>query len=284
MKEVKFKNLLNKFDCFLFDQWGVLHDGKKKFPFVDKTLKSLKSKYCIIISNTSQNIKEAKRDTLKKLNIKHSYFNRIITSGEFLEHIAISNKRKFFKFKKILKLKKCYLITNGSKNEVFKNIDLKKTNIKLAKFILAMSVKPFENFSKYKNILDQSVKRKLPMLCSNPDKFVFDGKVKKFVLQVGTLAEYYTKIGGNVIYIGKPYIEIFSYSLNNLKFNKKKILMIGDNTQTDIAGAKKFGIKSALVLDGFNKNERNNHKNKNLNKILKSLKAKPNFLIKDISI
>ena len=60
--------------------------------------------------------------------------------------------------------------------------------------------------------------------------------------------------------------------------------MIGDNTQTDIAGAKKFGIKSALVLDGFNKNERNNHKNKNLNKILKSLKAKPNFLIKDISI
>ena len=25
-----------------------------------------------------------------------------------------------------------------------------------------------------KNILDQSVKRKLPMLCSNPDKFVFD--------------------------------------------------------------------------------------------------------------
>ena len=151
MKEVKFKDLLSKFDCFLFDQWGVLHDGKKKFPFVDKTLKSLKSKYCIIISNTSQNIKEAKRDTLKKLNINHSYFNKIITSGEFLEHIANSNKKKFFKFKKILKLKKCYLITNGSKNEVFKNIDLKKTNIKLAKFILAMSVKPFENFNKYKN-------------------------------------------------------------------------------------------------------------------------------------
>ena len=122
------------------------------------------------------------------------------------------------------------------------------------------------------------------MICSNPDKFVFDGKVRKFVLQVGTLAEYYKKIGGKVIYIGKPYKEIFSYALKDLKFDKKKILMIGDNTQTDIAGANKFGIKSALVLDGFNKNERKNYKNINLNEVLRSLQAKPNFLIQNISV
>jgi ribonucleotide monophosphatase NagD (HAD superfamily) len=60
--------------------------------------------------------------------------------------------------------------------------------------------------------------------------------------------------------------------------------MIGDNTQTDIAGAKNFGIKSALVLDGFNKNERNNYKNKNLTTILKRLSVKPNFIIQNISI
>ena len=33
MLKVKFDHLINKFDCFLFDQWGVLHDGKKKFRF-----------------------------------------------------------------------------------------------------------------------------------------------------------------------------------------------------------------------------------------------------------
>ena len=71
MKKVKFKDLVDNFDCFLFDQWGVIHDGKKKFLFIDKTLKRLKSKYCIILSNTSQNAKEAKKDTLKKLKISH---------------------------------------------------------------------------------------------------------------------------------------------------------------------------------------------------------------------
>ena len=43
MKLVKFKDLINRFDCFLFDQWGVIHDGKKKFSFIDKTLKKLLS-------------------------------------------------------------------------------------------------------------------------------------------------------------------------------------------------------------------------------------------------
>ena len=202
----------------------------------------------------------------------------------YLEHIALSKEKKFIRFNKFLKLKKCYLITNGSKNEVFKNIGLKKTNIKSAKFILAMSVKPFENFDRYKKILDQLISKKLTMLCSNPDKFVFDGKVNKFVLQVGTLAAYYKKIGGKVLFIGKPYIGIFSYSLKNLNFKKNRILMIGDNTQTDIAGANRFGVKSALVLDGFNKNELNNYKNKNLNTIFKSLLVRPNFVIKNISI
>ena len=121
------------------------------------------------------------------------------------------------------------------------------------------------------------------MICCNPDKFVFDGKVKKFVLQVGTLAEYYKNIGGKVIFIGKPYKEIFSYSLKNLNFKKKRILMIGDNTQTDIAGAKKFGIKSALVLDGFKRNEINNYKNKNIKETLKILEYNPSFFINNIS-
>ena len=60
--------------------------------------------------------------------------------------------------------------------------------------------------------------------------------------------------------------------------------MIGDNTQTDIRGAKNYGISSALVLDGFNKNEKNNFKNKNLKIILNSLYVKPDYLIKNISI
>ena len=284
MRVIKFQDLIDKFDCFLFDQWGVLHDGKKKFPFINSTFNKLSEKHCIVISNTSQNQNEAKRDTLQKLKINHNYFKKIVTSGQFLEDIANLKNKKFEKYNKLLKLRKCYLISNGNKSEVIKNLGLEKSNISSAKFILAMSIKPSEDSEKYKSILRNLLKKKLTMICCNPDKFVFDGKVKKFVLQVGMLAEYYKNIGGKVIFIGKPYKEIFSYSLKNLKFKKKRTLMIGDNTQTDIAGAKKIGIKSALVLDGFKKNEINIYKYKKIKEIFKTLKHKPDFLIKNISI
>tara|TARA_B110000459_G_C16611191_1_gene496254 strand:+ start:657 stop:1517 length:861 start_codon:yes stop_codon:yes gene_type:complete len=286
MLKVKFDYLIKRFDCFLFDQWGVLHDGKKKFKFIDKTLKMLKqkSKCSIILSNTSQNEAEAKRDTLKKLKINELYFDKVITSGGYLEHIALSKSKKFLKLNNLLKLKKCYLISNKNKNEVINNIGLKKSSTKSAKFILAMSVKPFESLDDYKKILKKLFKRKLTMICSNPDKFVFDGKVKKFVLQVGSIAEYYKTIGGKVIYIGKPHSEIYNYALKKLNFKKNKVLMIGDNTQTDILGARNYGIKSALVIDGFNKSERNFYKNKSLKVALESVSSKSNFIIKNISI
>jgi HAD superfamily hydrolase (TIGR01459 family) len=286
MLKVKFDYLIKRFDCFLFDQWGVLHDGKNKFKFIDKTLKmlKLKSKCSIILSNTSQNEAEAKRDTLKKLKINELYFDKVITSGGYLEHIALSKSKKFLKLNNLLKLKKCYLISNINKNEVINNIGLKKSSTKSAKFILAMSVKPLESLEDYKKILKKLFKRKLTMICSNPDKFVFDGKVKKFVLQVGSIAEYYKTIGGKVIYIGKPHNEIYNYALKKLNFKKNKVLMIGDNTQTDILGARNYGIKSALVIDGFNKSERNFYKNKSLKVALESVSPKSNFIIKNISI
>ena len=147
-----------------------------------------------------------------------------------------------------------------------------------------MSIKPTNSINKYQKILKALYKKKLTMICSNPDQHVFDGKVKKFVLQVGSLADYYEKLGGKVIYAGKPCLDIFDFALRKLKFKKNKTLMIGDSIKTDIKGALKAGIKSALVLDGFNSNEKKYYKNNTLLEIIKKIKSKPSFIIKNISI
>jgi len=50
-----FKDLVDKYDYFLFDQWGVLHNGKKKFKKAEECLKLLKerNKKVVLISNSS---------------------------------------------------------------------------------------------------------------------------------------------------------------------------------------------------------------------------------------
>jgi ribonucleotide monophosphatase NagD (HAD superfamily) len=61
---------------------------------------------------------------------------------------------------------------------------------------------------------------------------------------------YYKKLGGTVIYFGKPYRDIFDYAKQFTKTNDK-ILMVGDTPWTDIYGANVSDIDSALVLTGI---------------------------------
>jgi len=62
-------------------------------------------------------------------------------------------------------------------------------------------------------------------------------------------------MGGEVIYFGKPYPEVYNQSINN---NGKKILSIGDNLNTDIKGANLLNYDSLLITNGVHKNEINN--------------------------
>jgi len=101
----------------------------------------------------------------------------------------------------------------------------------------------------YKELLTMAQKRNLPMLCANPDKIVFHGKEKH--LCAGGIAEYYQTIGGQVIFVGKPYPKVFERCMDlAAPEEKNKTIMIGDNLETDILGANNFGIHSTLIASG----------------------------------
>jgi len=59
-------------------------------------------------------------------------------------------------------------------------------------------------------------------------------------------------MGGEVVYFGKPYPEVYNLSINN---SGKKILSIGDNLNTDIKGANLLNYDSLIISNGIHKNE-----------------------------
>ncbi len=77
--------------------------------------------------------------------------------------------------------------------------------------------------------------------------------------------------GANAINLGKPSKTIFDIAVKFLGLKRSRILMIGDNIQTDIYGSKLSRIDSALVLTG-----------KNRIKDLKNVKFKPKFILKNL--
>ena len=88
------------------------------------------------------------------------------------------------------------------------------------------------------------------MICTNPDLIVDRGNTRE--LCAGSVAMVFEKMGGEVIYFGKPYPEVYNQSINN---TNKKILSIGDNLNTDIKGANLLNYDSLLISNGVHKSE-----------------------------
>src|SRR6186997_2211751 len=99
------------------------------------------------------------------------------------------------------------------------------------------------------------IPRKLVMICANPDHLVERGD--KLVYCAGALAAIYEKLGGPVIYAGKPYAPIYALALKIISdlagrtVTKDEVLAIGDGVNTDIAGAAGFGIDAVFVASGL---------------------------------
>ncbi|GKY94547.1 hypothetical protein MPSEU_000420400 [Mayamaea pseudoterrestris] len=85
-------DIINDYDVFLLDMWGVLHDGNRPYVGVLDTLQTLKHKHpnkrLIIISNSSKR-KQDSILALEKLGFDPSHFEQIITSGELTHQMLL---------------------------------------------------------------------------------------------------------------------------------------------------------------------------------------------------
>ena len=88
------------------------------------------------------------------------------------------------------------------------------------------------------------------MICTNPDLIVDRGNLREFC--AGSVAMVFEKMGGDVLYFGKPYPEVYNQSINN---KEKKVLSIGDNLNTDIKGANLLNYDSLIISNGIHKFE-----------------------------
>ena len=105
-----------------------------------------------------------------------------------------------------------------------------------------------ENLNYYKELLKDYTNKK--MICTNPDLIVDRGDKRE--LCAGSIALVFKKMGGEIIYFGKPFPEVYNQSINN---KGKKVLSIGDNLNTDIKGANLLNYDSLIISNGVHKDE-----------------------------
>ena len=92
----------------------------------------------------------------------------------------------------------------------------------------------------------------------------------------GSVAKVFEDLGGEVVYFGKPYKEIYKMCFNS----GEKVLAIGDNLRTDIKGANNLNIDCVFISDGVHRDEYND--SSELDTLLKKYDVKANFFQKEL--
>ncbi len=255
--EFKFKitQLADFYDHFIFDVWGVLHDGSAAYGGVIEALSFLKNKNKKIyfLSNAPRRVGKV-ASFLAKLGINQNFYDLILTSGEAAYLDLKQNQDHDFK---IFGQKYFYI---GPKKDIDLLADLNYLMVdQPSKADFAITTGFDGDDSKLEEklpFIKESKKYNLPLICVNPDLII----VKQSGLEVicaGLLAREYEKIGGQTHYYGKPFTKVYQMLYDLIAkdqpnpISKNKILAIGDGMETDIKGANDFGIDSALVTGGI---------------------------------
>ena len=245
------KSIVQNYDLFFIDIWGVVHNGISFFEEAIKALSELEklNKEYILLTNAPRpNI--SVKNFLIKMGISENISDKVYTSGQASLDYLIKNfkKKKFFhlgpprdfdlfvsfKENKINEINKCeYIICTG----LFDEYD--------------------QDLNYYKKILYREKNKK--MICTNPDLVVDRGETREYC--AGSIAKIFEELGGKVEYFGKPYPNVYSQSI---KVGDKKVLCVGDNLNTDIKGANIQNFSSLLISKGIHKKELINKKQSDL--------------------
>ena len=257
------REIVNNYEIFSIDLWGVVHNGESLHSAAIEVLENLKkeNKRFILMTNAPRT-RQSVANFLSKLNFNENYYQNIITSGD----VALNSLRLNSHGKNFFHL--------GPKRDVDLFIEFKekrKDKIESAEFILCTGL--FDDQENdlfyYRNLLKKYVNKK--MVCTNPDLIVHRGDKEEYC--AGSVAKVFEEMNGKVIYYGKPHPEIYKGCIQD----EKKVLVIGDNLNTDIRGANNMHYDSLFIKNGIHNDEFKSLTSEDFEEIFNKYKVKINY-------
>lgn len=254
MSILQFKPLvevMDQYDVFLFDLWGVIIEGEEVYEGVTKTINEIISKKQVFfVSNAPRpSFYSFKRVASWGINAK-PYM--LMTSGEIA--------RNWIMQKNLTNPAVIYHLGADRNSDILSDLDHEITNDITNANILLLTLfrDEGEDLSEFDELLKIAAGSKLDIICANPDTIIPNRGKSRYCS--GYFAEKIEHYGGKVLYSGKPHQEIYNQIFEKIpSVPKNRVLMIGDTFETDIMGANKAGIDSALVMTG-NANKFHNDK------------------------
>jgi len=245
--------LAARYDGFILDLWGVIHDGLAPLPGALDCMAALIAarKRIALLSNAPRRADDVVR-RITRIGVPRELYHHVMSSGEEAwQHLHRRDDPFYASLGR-----HCLHIGSERDLEIRDGLDFDFVESpEDADFILNTGPAGWrDRVEDYQRVLRRALGRHLPMVCANPDLVVNHGG--DLALCAGALAQFYESIGGIVRWHGKPRPSIYDTCLGLIAVaDRRRILAVGDSLRTDLAGAEAAGLDCLLVAGGIHAEE-----------------------------
>ena len=192
-------DLAERYDALLCDAWGVIHNGVELFPGArDAMVRFRAGGGTIVILTNAPRPSSIIPAQLSRLGLPDEAYDSVVTSGD-------STRAEI----ELLLPAPAFRIGPAKDDPLFEGMVIDFAPLERAAFIICTGLENDhrEEPEDYRDVLIAAIAHDLPMICANPDIIVNWGG--RMIWCAGALAEIYEKLGGKVIYGGKPHAPIY---------------------------------------------------------------------------
>lgn len=242
--------LASRYDGFILDLWGVVHDGVKLYPKARQTIVRLRErgKRIVMLSNAPRRAAMAAAG-LTRLGIEPELYDGVMTSGESIWEALLTRADPWFASLG----RRAFWMGPSRDLPLLEGLDIELAlTAAEADFVLNIGADEAvddRNLAPHMPALEACLAAGLPMVCANPDIIIVRNGEQ--ILCAGALARAYAEMGGEFRQRGKPEAAVYGPTLAMLDVPLNRVLVVGDALRTDIAGAAAVGLDSCWVLDGI---------------------------------
>ncbi len=242
--------LAARYEGFILDIWGVIHDGVQPYPGAIDALTRLQGagRRVVLLSNAPRRAAAAAAG-MAAIGIGAGLYQGIMTSGEATWELLAARTHPGFA---ALGRRVWHLGPPRDRN-LLEGLDLSEVaRPELADFVLNTGpddARDPTDIAPFEQDLRAAATAGAAMVCANPDLEVIRGGRR--IICAGALAARYRELGGQVLDVGKPDPLIYRPVLDMLGLKPDRVVAVGDSLRTDIAGAAAIGVDAVWVLGGI---------------------------------
>jgi HAD superfamily hydrolase (TIGR01459 family) len=235
--------IAENYDAVLSDVWGVVHNGIAAHPSaVDALLRFRQGGGRVVLITNAPRPSPPIVDMLDRLSVPREAYDAIVSSGDVTRAMLTPYRGQTLH----------YVGPKEENDGLFEGLDITLGPAEEAKAVIVTDLDDDnETPDDYNDRITVWLRRKLPMICANPDRVVEHGD--QLIYCGGALADLYEARGGMIKMAGKPYRPIYDEALRQADraagrpVDRTRILAIGDSVRTDAIGAANAGLDLMFI-------------------------------------